>query len=55
MTDRLRALPWWMRSSVAAAAGVLASTGFAPLGWWPMLIVAVAAFTLLARTAPRAW
>ncbi len=55
VTDRLRALPWWLRSSVAAAFGALASLGFAPLSWWPLLIICVSAFSLLALTAPRWW
>ena len=53
MTDRLRALPWWLRSSLAALAGAAATLGFAPTGWWPMLILAVAALTLLALPAPN--
>ncbi|HOQ54384.1 MAG TPA: hypothetical protein PLF56_12325, partial [Micropruina sp.] len=55
MTDRLRALPWWVRTSLATVAGAAASLGFAPVGWWPVLIVCVAALTLLAITAPRWW
>ncbi len=52
VTDRLRALPWWARSSLAALAGAAATLGFAPTGWWPVLILAVAALTLLALPAP---
>ncbi|MFT3832306.1 MAG: apolipoprotein N-acyltransferase [Micropruina sp.] len=55
MTDRLRALPWWARSSLAVLAGATATLGFAPTGWWPVLIVAVAALTLLALPAPSWW
>jgi len=55
VTDRLRALPWWVRTSLATVAGAAASLGFAPVGWWPVLIVCVAALTLLAITAPRWW
>lgn len=53
--DRLRALPWWMRSSLAALAGGAATLGFAPTGWWPMLILAIACLTLLALPAPSRW
>ncbi|MFT4218123.1 MAG: apolipoprotein N-acyltransferase [Micropruina sp.] len=52
MTDRLRALPWWLRSSLAALAGAAATLGFAPTAWWPMLILAVACLTLLTLAAP---
>lgn len=52
MTDRLRALPWWVRGSLAGLTGATASLGFAPVGWWPVLIGCVAAFSLLAITAP---
>ena len=55
VTDRLRALPWWLRTSLAIGAGAAASTGFAPIGAWPVLIVAVAVLTLLTLTAPRGW
>ncbi|NMD47919.1 MAG: apolipoprotein N-acyltransferase, partial [Propionibacterium sp.] len=55
MTDRLRALPWWLRTSLAVAAGAAASTGFAPLGWWPVLILAVGALSLLTVTASGWW
>ena len=54
MTDRLRTLPWWVRSSLAAMAGATASLGFAPVGWWPLLITCVAVLSLLAVTAPSA-
>ncbi|MFT4295778.1 MAG: apolipoprotein N-acyltransferase [Micropruina sp.] len=52
MTDRLRALPWWVRSSLAALTGAAATLGFAPTLWWPVLIVAVSCLTLLALPAP---
>ncbi len=55
VTDRLRALPWWLRTSLAVAAGAAASTGFAPLGWWPILILAVAGLSLLTVTASGWW
>ncbi|MFT3969802.1 MAG: apolipoprotein N-acyltransferase [Micropruina sp.] len=55
MTDRLRALPWWLRSSLAALAGAAATLGFAPTLWWPVLILAIACLTLLALPAPTRW
>ena len=36
----------------ALALGVLAATGFQPLGWWPLALAAVAAFAALAAQAP---
>jgi len=55
VTDRLRALPWWARGSLAAVAGAVASLGYAPQSWWPLLILAVAALTLLTVPAPSNW
>ncbi|MFT3860984.1 apolipoprotein N-acyltransferase [Micropruina sp.] len=55
MTDRLSTLPWWARSSLAVLAGAVASLGFAPVGWWPLLVVCVTGFSLLALTAPSWW
>lgn len=55
MTDRLRNLPWWGRTSLAALAGVVASFGYQPFAWWPALIVAVGALTLLTLPAPSWW
>lgn len=55
VTNRLRDLPWWARSSLAALAGAAGSLGFAPVGWWPVLIISVAALTLLALPAPNWW
>lgn len=55
MNDRLRVLPWWARSSLAALAGAAGSLGFAPAEWWPVLILSVAALTLLALPAPSWW
>lgn len=55
MIDRLRVLPWWARISLAALAGVAGSLGFAPLEWWPLLILSVAALTLLSLPAPSWW
>ncbi len=54
MIDRLRALPAWLRCSLALLAGVPAAFGFAPHGWWPLTIGSVAALSLLSLTAPRA-
>lgn len=34
--------------------GVLAATGFQPLGWWPLAIAAMAAFAVLCAAAPDA-
>jgi len=53
--DRLRALPWRARSSLAVLAGATGSLGFAPVNWWPMLILSVAALTLLALPARTWW
>ena len=39
----------------ALALGVLAATGFQPLGWWPLALAAVAAFAALAARALDAW
>lgn len=55
VTDRLRSLPWWLRSSLAALAGAAATLGFAPTGWWPVLILAMSCLTLLALPAPNWW
>lgn len=55
MIERLRPLPWWGRSSLAALAGAAASLGFAPISWWPALVVAIAAHALLMLSAPRGW
>ena len=40
---RARRLPLGIASLVAAAAGALAVAGFAPLGYWPLTLVAIAA------------
>lgn len=55
VTDRLRAVPWWARSSLAAVTGAAGSLGFAPVSWWPVLILSVAVLTLLALPAPNWW
>jgi apolipoprotein N-acyltransferase len=43
--------PWHLLTAhpllAAPALGVLTATGFAPLGWWPLALAAVAAFTAL--------
>lgn len=38
------AAPWTLLLPFALGAGLLASTAFPPLGWWPLLFVAVAVF-----------
>lgn len=54
MTERLHRLPGWARSSLGIGLGVVASLGFAPFGWWPLLLVAVAGLSVLVVTSPRA-
>jgi len=38
----------------AVALGVIAATGFQPLGWWPVALLAMAAFAALVAEAPDA-
>lgn len=53
MIERLRRLPGWARSSLGIGAGVVASLGFAPLGQWVLLLLAVGALSALIVTSPR--
>lgn len=52
--DRLRRLIASYPGLAALALGVLAATGFEPLGWWPLALVAMAAFAALIADSPDA-
>ncbi len=55
MPDLLTGLPWWVRASLGVGCGLATACGFAPLGWWPLLLVGIAALGLLCVSAPRWW
>ncbi len=50
--DRLIALVERRPRLAAAGFGLLAATGFPPLSWWPIALVAMGGFAWLALTAP---
>ncbi len=52
--DRFRRLIASYPGLAALVLGVLAATGFAPLGWWPLALAAMAAFAALLADAPDA-
>lgn len=56
--ERYRAGSWQLISKhpriAALVLGVLAATGFQPLGWWPLALLAMAAFAALVAEAPDA-
>jgi len=49
--DRVRALKGWRRNLFAFAAGAVSATGFAPLGFFPALLLGYAALVLLIDAA----
>ena len=48
-------LPAWLLVPWAAGGGLLASASFAPIGWWPLGFVAVAALTWAVVRARSVW
>lgn len=48
-------LPTWLLAPTAALGGLAASAAFAPVGWWPMAFVAVAALDWVVRQTAGWW
>jgi apolipoprotein N-acyltransferase len=53
VVEWLAARHWGLRTGVAIAAGVLTALGFQPYGWWPLILIGVAALSLLVLAARR--
>lgn len=53
MIDALARCHPGVRLVVAIGAGVMTALGFAPYGWWPLLLIGVAGLTLVVRTSRR--